>query len=596
MTEAGRGSAAAFRDWVCAGGRPTQEEWFRVLPPHRKIADAPEWHACIAVAAAAGDQIAALWRDLLPITEPTRVSSSHWTPLPQPGCLSRNLLAAEVALARGCYDLAITFVEHSLEQSEFAHAPPALVDELYAVYLAAVLRSGDRERSESIIDSMVQAGRTQKLISVLVRLWNSHSFDELIWLAESVENRIELEPHQVYDLQRIRVFAAPLANSLSLDNLCRVSREYGEWIERLPIPVCKPKEPSSRSRLRVGILWADVSAGISVPALTHRDRTLYECILYTNHTRPSEYWQMVGEFDAVKVISDIDVAAAASAIVEDDLDILVVLDNLGIPNIERVITAKPAPKIAFYGNCLMTTGLRSVDAILIPPDLIEQSTRSQFSESIVSFDMAIMGSGYLPSTMIEPFDNIVTPPIIGTVASSFKLNRLWMERVAAILRAVPEATVQLDVYSPRLENGGYLLRIAEDLRISPDRLTLRLGVQFTPLAQRLAPLSLVIDTAPLGSNLTALQCLSAGVPLLTCPDERPGSRHAMTILRAIGEESLIATSEEDLVARAVALLTNREELRRLRRSLPDQVRSSGIADPFVVARVFESALLAVLGR
>ncbi|MDX2104281.1 MAG: hypothetical protein SF002_17280 [Alphaproteobacteria bacterium] len=305
---------------------------------------------------------------------------------------------------------------------------------------------------------------------------------------------------------------------------------------------------------------------------------------------------MVGAFDAVRVIGNIDIAAAVSAIVEDNLDILVVLDNLGMPNAEMIVAAKPARKIVLYGNCLATTGLGSVDMILAPPDLIDKSTYALFSESIMDLDMTVMVSGSRSGTLIEPVGDIETAPVIGTVASSFKLNRLWMDRVAAILRAVPEATVQLDVYSPRLENGGYLLRIAEDLRISPDRLTLRVGVQFTPLAERLAPLSLVVDTAPLGSNLTALQCLSAGVPLLTCPDERPGSRHAMTILRAIGEESLIATSEEDLVARAVALLTNREELRRLRRSLPDQVRSSGIADPFVVARVFESALLAVLGR
>jgi len=111
---------------------------------------------------------------------------------------------------------------------------------------------------------------------------------------------------------------------------------------------------------------------------------------------------------------------------------------------------------------------------------------------------------------------------------------------------------------------------------------------------RLAPLWLALDSFPFGCYLSAMQALSAGVPLLTFPGRTPGGRGAATILNGAGMKELILPDQSAMESKAIALLREPSELIRLRRVLPDVMRGSLFNDPIETAKVYEAALDQVL--
>ena len=84
---------------------------------------------------------------------------------------------------------------------------------------------------------------------------------------------------------------------------------------------------------------------------------------------------------------------------------------------------------------------------------------------------------------------------------------------------------------------------------------------------RLQLADLVLDTLPYGAHTTASDALFSGVPIVTCAGDIFPSRVAGGLLYAAGLPELIARSDEDYFAIALALATEPGRLEMLKAKL-----------------------------
>ena len=113
-------------------------------------------------------------------------------------------------------------------------------------------------------------------------------------------------------------------------------------------------------------------------------------------------------------------------------------------------------------------------------------------------------------------------------------------------------------------------------------------------SERMSHLSLALDSFPMSCYYSAMQVLSAGLPLLTFPGAIPSGRGTATIMNAAGLNDLICRDQADMEAKALALIRRPDILTGVRRLLPGRMRDSKLNDLEAVARAWEAALEQVL--
>ncbi len=106
-----------------------------------------------------------------------------------------------------------------------------------------------------------------------------------------------------------------------------------------------------------------------------------------------------------------------------------------------------------------------------------------------------------------------------------------------------------------------------------------------------AGIDVALDPLVFSGATTTLDCLHGGLPVLTCPGQLPHTRSSCAILAHLGLDELIATDDEDLVARTAALLRDEPRRRALSARLPALVANSSLTDPARFMPALEAALL-----
>jgi predicted O-linked N-acetylglucosamine transferase (SPINDLY family) len=100
---------------------------------------------------------------------------------------------------------------------------------------------------------------------------------------------------------------------------------------------------------------------------------------------------------------------------------------------------------------------------------------------------------------------------------------------------------------------------------------------------------LVLDSPAFSGGATSLDTLSVGTPVLAWESGMARGRQTSGMLRILGIEELIATSEEEYVAKAVALVGDIQQLARLRQRI--QATQSRLFEHRPVIEAFEQFLV-----
>ncbi|GAB6050852.1 hypothetical protein JCM16106_17010 [Hydrogenophilus islandicus] len=372
------------------------------------------------------------------------------------------------------------------------------------------------------------------------------------------------------------IYQAALAYGRHIQN--RVGAPYTDW----------PNDRNPEKRLKVGFVSGDFRrhpvAYFTVGLFEHLPREQVEVYAYHNHIASDDMTARIkAAVDHWRTIAEFSTEQACELIRADGIDILIDLSgHTGYHRLD-VFAKKPAPVQVTWLGFVTSTGLDTVDALLVDATTVPDADQRFYDERLVR--LPVIASLDLQTDLAA---KIAPPPSLerGYVTfASFnnliKLNEQVIETWAEILRHVPNAQILLkyrQINDPKVQER---LRTAFSERgISSERIRLVGSIPNRREAlEYWSEADIALDPFPYNGATTTLETLFMGVPTITLYSDRFSGRMTAGYLHAMGLDELIAASRQDYVAKAVALANDSKRLIAYRKTLRSTLLQSLAGNP-----------------
>jgi predicted O-linked N-acetylglucosamine transferase (SPINDLY family) len=264
----------------------------------------------------------------------------------------------------------------------------------------------------------------------------------------------------------------------------------------------------------------------------------------------------------------------------------------------QLFARRLAPLQAGYLGYLGTTGLPAMDYLVADAVVVPPEHRAGYAERILELPH-YQANGARPVGPAQRASRAEAGlPEQGFVFcclnNSYKLTpddvAAWMR----ILGRVPGSVLWL--YAPEGVARANLRAAAAAAGIAADRLVFAAREGRETYLARLGAADLFLDTQPYNAGATASDALWMGVPVLTRLGETFAGRVAASVLRSAGLPELVASSQADYEALAVALATGPDRLAELRARLLAARATAPLFDATRFIRTWEAGLLAIRAR
>jgi tetratricopeptide (TPR) repeat protein len=362
-----------------------------------------------------------------------------------------------------------------------------------------------------------------------------------------------------------------------------------------------PTTRAAGATMRLGYLSAhfgDHPIGHVTASLfeTH-DRALVEVHGFSRRDRAGERQpfarRLRAGFDKFHDLSRLSPRAAAMAIRDAEIDILIDLDGYtGLDNPE-VLAYRPAPlQVSMIGH-LNGPNLSSIDYLITDRIVVPPGEEARHREQIVWLPHTLHCADRHPIA-VPPSRARCGLPANGTVLGGFarpdKLDAAIVDCWFRILAAADGSVLWLSAPPAGAGFAAALQARAAERGIDPARLVFadRLADKAAHLA-RYACCDLLLDTAVFNAATTALDALWAGVPVLALKGEREYSRISASLLGAFGMPELICASLADYEQRAIALARAPAALAALRATVAERRLTTPLFDIVAYTRALEAA-------
>lgn len=381
------------------------------------------------------------------------------------------------------------------------------------------------------------------------------------------------------------------------DALETVSQAAMEWAEPYiqvdqagPGPQM-PNLPRPGRRLRLGYLIANVSApGLDqtvLPALAAHDPDLFEIRLYYDQGCPRLDMGPV----VLCPIGALEDEAVFERIRQDQIDVLIEASgHLGGGRL-AILAAKAAPVQVSWTAAGLTTGLPSVDYVLLADGAGQTGPQAETRWPIGPVQTPFVAQP--ASVQAKSDDTEALGQRFGCLAHPCDLDAATIDLFAQVLRSSGAASLSLyhaNFRDPVVQNTACALFAARG--IDPDRLVFPDPVAITasdpvrPGLDRLADMMLV----PVGGlglcDPDLLFGLSHGIPVLWLASFRPTVPNP---LAALGLREFMATDEADFVAKALDWMQGRARRGPERQALANRFAASAYAKLSAFTRRLELA-------
>ena len=377
-------------------------------------------------------------------------------------------------------------------------------------------------------------------------------------------------------------------------------REHKKWADvHAPMSLAAKSHaniPDPERRLRVGYMSPDFRThpvAYNFEAfLSGRDRDAVEAYGYGNVACPDAMTDKLASlFDHYRNIRGMDDRAVADMIERDRIDILVPIGG-HVPDNRLLVTAyKPAPIVVDYGG-INTSGMEQIDYRLTDCILDRPETQEFYVEELV----------YLPGGLICYSPPNFAPPVgplpalagghvtFGVFNNGSKINHRMMSLWAQILKANDNSRLLLKSRAgdDQAVRDSYYDQF-EKLGIPAERVDIcgqRPSVEYFELFNRI---DIALDTYPYNGCMTTLEGLWMGVPAISLVGENYVSRWGLSMLTRIGLESLVASTDEEYIAKASSLAQDLEALVEMRFSMRRRMSASTLCNARAFAQSVEGA-------
>lgn len=336
-------------------------------------------------------------------------------------------------------------------------------------------------------------------------------------------------------------------------------------------------ETPSRPRIRIGYLcpytWRSSHIANLMTVVRHHDRDRFELFGYAIQEDNQEFDNVFrGLFDAFRHTPLDMLEDSAKRIYDDEIDILIDSTGHFAATCMPLAAMRPAPVIMhgtagfniigaaeFYDYSLHDRGY-------LTDDLVDLHIEKPFymPHSAMPAELLAIDTGPTDRAGFDiPEDRFVFADFNHPCKYDPKVFTAWME----ILRRVPNGTLMLCRWLDDTANN--LHRLAEQQGIAADR------VIFAPVQPRSAHLrrlqlcDLALDTYYHCGGVTTVDCLIAGLPILTALPDRQLPLANRSLLAAMGCDDLVMPDLTSYVDRAVELANDPAQLAEIRARMWD---------------------------
>lgn len=356
-----------------------------------------------------------------------------------------------------------------------------------------------------------------------------------------------------------------------------------------------PNDKNPERRLRIGYVSPDFRQHSTryflEPLLAAHDKSAVEIHAYSEvkveDNVTERYRLLVDHYIRTVGMSD---DALAERIHADGIDLLVDLAGATADHRLGVFARKPAPVSVSWLGFGYTTGLPAIDYFLGDEIMTPPGCEALFAEQVFRIPAPCFVFRSEPAMQcyegLPALDNgYVT---FATLSRSVRLNERVIKAWAAILHRVEGARLIIDAgdfRDPATINAMQARFTAQG--ITPERLSI--GYHSPPWELLCLMVDIGLDCFPHNSGTTLFEMAHLGIPFITLADRPSVGRIGSTIAHGLGHPEWIAQSEEEYIAKAVALASDLERLARLRVGLRSEMERSPLMDEKGFARKVEAA-------
>ncbi|MEJ0093674.1 MAG: tetratricopeptide repeat protein [Methylocella sp.] len=388
-------------------------------------------------------------------------------------------------------------------------------------------------------------------------------------------------------------------SDLSMEALFSEHRRWDEFHGRqagqaASFPV---RDPDPDRRLRIGYVSGDFHTHpvgyFLTKVLESHNKSAFETFCYSNGDANDDATaRLRAAADHWRSIARLSDADAATLISRDGVDILVDLSGHTGANRLAMFAGRVAPLQVSWLGYVATTGLASIDYLLMDPSTAPAGAERWCSEALVRLPhgrLCYAAPDYAP-TPVPPPSLKGEPFTFGSFNNIAKIGPEVVTLWSAVLRAAPQSRLLLKWASLADETARRRLSdafLAEGIDL--ERVELR---GFSPHKEMLAEygeIDVALDPFPFCGALTTCEALWMGVPVVTLPQERPASRQTLSFLDVLGLSELAASSSAEYIAIAAALAADPERLTNLRASLRTRMAAFPLCDGAVFTGALEAA-------
>ncbi len=379
--------------------------------------------------------------------------------------------------------------------------------------------------------------------------------------------------------------------------------ESRAWWRPCNLPVTKNRHQENLSgavkRLKIGYVSPDFRrhavSNFIIPLLATHDRNTVEVYCYAEVRRPdniteriknlADHWRStVGKTDD----------AVADMIRQDRIAILIDLAGHTAGNRLQVFARKPAPVQVSWLGYPNTTGLplmdyRLTDDIADPPGIADRL----HSETLYR-----LPNGFLCYSPCEGAPEITAPKSAENMAVTFgcfnnltKINKNVISVWAKILLGVPDSCllVKNKQLADKTLKDHFLNRFIQEGIPASRIVILAPTPTFMEHLELYNMVDIGLDPFPYNGTTSTCEALWMGVPVISLCGDRHASRVGASILNRIDLGELVAESESEYIAKAIALATDRRRLKKIKTQVYVAFKESPLCDYRSFARELEKA-------
>ncbi len=349
-------------------------------------------------------------------------------------------------------------------------------------------------------------------------------------------------------------------------------------------------------RLKIGLVSPDFRnhtvASFLEPFVASLDRKGFEIYAYSCVIRPDEtttrFRGMVDHYRDISMVVD---GAAAEMIIHDQIDILVDFAGHTSGNRLPLFGLHPAPITVTQFGYPNTTGVPGIDYRITDakadPVGMTDDMHTEKLVRVEDFAWVWRPPQNAPEFVIrEPNPEAI---LFGSLNNMAKINDRVLAVWARILAKTPGSRL-LMLTGKSETTAARIAQSMEAVGVDPGRI-IRLSRMDKPeyfAAQ--ASIDIALDPFPYNGGVTTLDALWMGTPVLALAGRTYVSRQGLAINKTLGLEDWTVRSEEEYIAKAVAMAMNPAGLTGLRANLRTRLAQSPICDVTGYGKRWEKAI------